>query len=145
MNWVCQDSWVGPFLQSIFYMGSVLGTILYGWAADKFGRYPTFIVANVILAISGICLPLCNDTVCFASVRFVMGMNWSAFYGTLVVLGELSLVLSVIVFQQKITTWLVPNSLGIYTKHKAISCTTYQSPGNCFKCSNYALAAQSRG
>ena len=60
-----------------------------------FGRYPSFIAANVILAIGGICLPLCNDTFCFASVRFVMGMNWSAFYGTMMVLGELSLVWSI--------------------------------------------------
>lgn len=95
MNWVCQDSWVGPFLQSIFYMGSVFGGILYGWTADMFGRYPSFIAANVILAIGGICLPLCNNTFCFASVRFVMGMNWSAFYGTMMVLGELSLVWSI--------------------------------------------------
>ena len=86
---------MGPFLQSIFYMGSVLGTILYGRTADMFGRYPSFIAANVILAIAGICLPLCDDIYCFASVRFVMGMNWSAFYGTMVVLGKFSLVCTI--------------------------------------------------
>ena len=89
MNWVCQDSWVGPFLQSIYYMGSVFGTVLYGWTADMFGRYPSFIAANVILAICGICLPLCNDIFCFASVRFLMGLNWGAFYSTIMVLGEI--------------------------------------------------------
>ena len=92
MNWVCQHSWVGPFLQSIFYMGSVFGAVLYGWTADMFGRYPSFIAANLILAIAGICLPLCNDIFCFASVRFVMGLNWSAFYGTMMVLGETCLI-----------------------------------------------------
>ena len=88
MNWVCQDSWVGPFLQSIFYGGSVLGTLLYGWTADKFGRYPIFIATNLVLAVGGICLPLCEDISCFASVRFVMGMNWTALYSTIMVLGE---------------------------------------------------------
>ena len=145
MNWVCQDSWVGPFLQSIFYMGSVFGTIVYGWTADMFGRYPSFIASNVILAIGGICLPLCNDIFCFASVRFVMGLNWAAFYSTMMVLGELSLGWLTIIFPSEVTTWFIPYSLGIYTKPEAKFCATHQSTRNCFRCSHYTLATQVLG
>ena len=126
MNWVCQDSWAGPFLQSIYYMGSVFGTVLYGWTADMFGRYPSFIAANVILAIGGICLPLCNDIFCFASVRFLMGLNWSAFYGTMMVLGEheTCLIRSLLTRSYESMTHFTPNSLRIHTKQQALICTT---------------------
>ena len=117
MNWVCQDSWVGPFLQSIYYMGSVFGTVFYGWTADMFGRYPSFIAANVILAIGGICLPLCNGIFCFASVRFLMGLNWTAFYGTIMVLGEKHFNhLLIYCFSLDLPCHFIPYSLRIHTE-----------------------------
>ena len=86
MNWVCQDSWKVPFIQSIFFMGSICGVQLYGWISDKFGRYPSFFCSNVLLAIFGMCLPLCENLSCFASIRFLMGLNWNTIYTSLLVL-----------------------------------------------------------
>ena len=38
MDWVCRDAWKGPFTQSIFYAGGVVGTLAFGVVADHYGR-----------------------------------------------------------------------------------------------------------
>ncbi len=39
MDWVCRDAWKGPFSQSIFYAGGIVGTLGFGVMADHVGRY----------------------------------------------------------------------------------------------------------
>ena len=86
MNWVCQNSWKVPFIQSIFFLGSMCGVQIYGWISDKFGRYPSFFCSNLFLAISGITLPICEGFYCIATMRFLMGLNWNTLYTSIIVL-----------------------------------------------------------
>ncbi|CAK1541329.1 unnamed protein product [Leptosia nina] len=42
-GWVCNDASNVPFTQSMFFLGSFLGGIFFGWVADFYGRVPTLI------------------------------------------------------------------------------------------------------
>ena len=64
------------------------GCLIYGWISDNYGRYPTFLVSNVIVACSGIILPYCHDFHTFAAVRFIMGLNFTTFFTSIYVLGK---------------------------------------------------------
>ena len=61
MDWVCNDAWRGPFTQSMAFLGAVVGALVFGSMADYFGRYPTFVLTNAILFISGVVTPFCTD------------------------------------------------------------------------------------
>ncbi|XP_030374609.1 organic cation transporter-like protein [Scaptodrosophila lebanonensis] len=64
MGWICDQAWKLTIGQSMFFVGSVVGTLLLGYLADRVGRLPILIVANVIamggnmLTIFGTTLPL---------------------------------------------------------------------------------------
>ena len=72
----------------MFFTGSIIGCFLFGWVSDTFGRYPTLLATNIILALGGICLPLCDNFYCFISIRFVMGMTFNTFFTVAQVLGK---------------------------------------------------------
>ena len=38
MNWVCDDAWRPAFTQSLFYAGGIVGTLFFGYTADRLGR-----------------------------------------------------------------------------------------------------------
>ncbi|CAB3256148.1 unnamed protein product, partial [Arctia plantaginis] len=42
-EWVCDRANYAPTAQSAFFCGSIVGTILSGWLADRFGRVPALI------------------------------------------------------------------------------------------------------
>ena len=88
MNWICEDSWKAPFSQSMFYMGSIIGCFIFGAISDTFGRYPTLLAANTMLAICGICLPLVDNFYYFIAIRFFMGMTYNTFFTVAQILGE---------------------------------------------------------
>ena len=48
MDWVCDDAWIGPFTQAMFYVGAALGAIIFGYVSDIYGRYPTFVASNMV-------------------------------------------------------------------------------------------------
>ncbi|XP_064549861.1 organic cation transporter-like protein isoform X2 [Drosophila montana] len=64
MNWICGEAWKLTLGQSMFFVGSVVGTLVLGYLADIVGRLPILILANLIamagnlLTIFGTSLPL---------------------------------------------------------------------------------------
>ena len=48
MDWVCDDAWIGPFTQAMFYVGAASGAIIFGYVSDIYGRYPTFVASNMV-------------------------------------------------------------------------------------------------
>ena len=48
MDWVCDDAWIGPFTQAMFFVGAAIGALVFGYISDIYGRYPTFVASNVV-------------------------------------------------------------------------------------------------
>lgn len=74
LNWVCQNAWKSTIGQSIFFVGSVIGSLVFGILADKFGRLHMLIIAN-LMAMLGNGLTVFGTTVTtFAMCRFIAGL-----------------------------------------------------------------------
>jgi MFS transporter, OCT family, solute carrier family 22 (organic cation transporter), member 4/5 len=44
---VCEESWKPNLAQSIFFLGSALGSVVLGWLGDHKGRLPVLVGAGV--------------------------------------------------------------------------------------------------
>ncbi|XP_031633769.1 solute carrier family 22 member 23-like [Contarinia nasturtii] len=51
LNWVCDSAWKSTIGQSMFFVGSVFGTTIFGAMADSIGRLPVLIFSNVMALI----------------------------------------------------------------------------------------------
>jgi MFS family permease len=107
MDWVCGEDWKGPFTQvcvdfcpfhiiciwspttqAMFFLGAAIGTVIFGYVGDNYGRFPAFFASNVLLLVSGIALPYCTAFSSFATMRLVMGMCHTTYFTTLYLLSE---------------------------------------------------------
>ncbi|XP_057381734.1 organic cation transporter protein-like [Daphnia carinata] len=73
-NWVCDKTGHAPFAQAVFFLGSIIGGIVLGYIADRFGRIPALILCNLIGALAGIITAVSNSFGLFAFSRFLMGI-----------------------------------------------------------------------
>lgn len=60
--------------QSTFFIGSVVGTLLFGVLADRLGRLPTLIISNLMAFIGNTTTVFSSNIFVFAFCRFVSGM-----------------------------------------------------------------------
>jgi len=80
LDWVCEDSWIPAFSQSIFFVGAVPGMLFFGWLSDHYGRIPAILSSNLVALVSGIAIPFVIEYVAFCVLRFVMGFSYSSFF-----------------------------------------------------------------
>jgi MFS family permease len=74
LNWVCQHAWKSVMGQSTFFIGSVIGTLIFGILADVMGRLPVLILAHLFgIAGNGLTV-FATDEVSFAICRFISGI-----------------------------------------------------------------------
>nr|CAH7757724.1 unnamed protein product [Callosobruchus chinensis] len=59
LDWVCDNSALPSTAQSIFFCGAILGGLVFGWLADRFGRIPALVGTNVAGFIGGIATTFC--------------------------------------------------------------------------------------
>lgn len=92
MDWVCDDAWRGPFSQSMFSVGALFGTILFGYVADTYGRLSAWYASNIVLMVAGLATPFMNEFIGFSCMRFLQGMSFDSFFTIFYVLGTFLLV-----------------------------------------------------
>lgn len=80
MNWVCDESWKPAFTQSMFFVGGIIGTLFFGYAADHFGRLWALYSANGLLLVTGLATPFCQNFIAFVAIRFLMGLTHTTFF-----------------------------------------------------------------
>jgi len=80
LDWVCEDSWIPAFSQSIFFVGAVPGMLFFGWLSDHYGRIPAILSSNVVALVSGIAIPFVTEYVAFCLLRFMMGIAYNSFF-----------------------------------------------------------------
>lgn len=89
-NWVCEDSWKPAFTQSMFYAGAIIGTLVFGWISDQYGRYGSFISSNVVVMVTGIATPFAYDFNSFVAIRFLAGLAFITFFMSIYMLGTVT-------------------------------------------------------
>ncbi|XP_046810122.1 carcinine transporter-like [Lucilia cuprina] len=73
LNWVCDDAAKATYAQSIFFLGAIVGGLLFGWIADKFGRIPSMIACNLVGCVAGMATAFVKTFWGFALMRFFIG------------------------------------------------------------------------
>ncbi|CAK1588466.1 unnamed protein product [Parnassius mnemosyne] len=75
-GWVCDKDSYQATAQSIFFLGSIVGGFLIGWVADRFGRIPAAVSANMIGCVAGVVTIFARNFIEFSVCRFLMGMSY---------------------------------------------------------------------
>ncbi|GBM98793.1 Carcinine transporter [Araneus ventricosus] len=73
MNWVCDNDQLPYQSQTIFYVGTSLGCIVFGLIADRFGRRPSIILSYIIACVAGIGSAFTTSFYTFNILRFFVG------------------------------------------------------------------------
>ncbi|CAH0562623.1 unnamed protein product [Brassicogethes aeneus] len=73
MDWVCNNDWKAPVGQSLFFIGSVLGTLIFGYFSDKTGRVVVLIFANMLVVLGTLVTLASNNLLIFSAGRFLAG------------------------------------------------------------------------
>lgn len=90
LNWVCDSAWKATIGQSLFFIGSVVGTQLFGSLADVIGRLPVLIFAN-IMALAGNSITVFTTNVpVFSISRFISGLAVDSNFLMMYILGKFS-------------------------------------------------------
>ncbi|XP_066983222.1 organic cation transporter protein-like [Macrobrachium rosenbergii] len=87
LNWVCDRSWYGTLAQSVFFLGAIVGGIICGWAADKYGRVPVLVATNLIGAICSLLTATAWSLGEFLVYRFLIGLAFDNIFVMMYVLA----------------------------------------------------------
>lgn len=72
-EWVCENAYLSTLSQSIFFVGAIVGGLLFGWIADRYGRIPALAGCNVIGFVAGVVTAFTGNFWQFALCRFLVG------------------------------------------------------------------------
>ncbi|XP_030025908.1 organic cation transporter protein-like [Manduca sexta] len=70
---VCSRAWLANFNQTITMLGVLVGSVVFGFFADRRGRRPTLLTACTLQLIAGFAAPYCPDYWSFTTTRFFTG------------------------------------------------------------------------
>ncbi|CAO1410565.1 unnamed protein product [Diamesa tonsa] len=73
-NWVCQNNWKPVIGQSTFFVGSAVGTLVFGVLANSIGRLPILILAQLIGVFGNVLTIFAKSVTTFSLCRFISGM-----------------------------------------------------------------------
>ncbi|ALC47463.1 CG16727 [Drosophila busckii] len=80
LKWVCDKSHQPAVGQSFFFLGSVVGTITFGYLSDRIGRLPAMLMATVAGASGDFLTSFVHTLPWFAFCRFVSGLSTDTMY-----------------------------------------------------------------
>ncbi|XP_077975590.1 solute carrier family 22 member 15-like [Styela clava] len=96
-------SWIPGFLQSIFYVGFMPGTIVFGQLSDRYGRTKISVIGYILVLIFQVITGFCQNWQQFAVCRAISGF----------LVGGLSVVTTILI--QETTgskLWVLNGALG---------------------------------
>ncbi|KAJ0182993.1 hypothetical protein K1T71_000969 [Dendrolimus kikuchii] len=75
-GWVCDRDSYQATAQSIFFCGAIIGGLIFGWIADKYGRQHCLSGTNLAGFAGGIGTVFTNDFWSFCLCRFIVGLAY---------------------------------------------------------------------
>jgi MFS family permease len=88
MHWVCSDSWKPALAQSMFFIGSVVGSLALGVMSDHVGRLPVLIVANMLALVGNVATVFTSGLPDLAFCRMVNGLATDNNFVMMYIIGE---------------------------------------------------------
>ncbi|XP_063836586.1 organic cation transporter protein-like [Ostrinia nubilalis] len=74
LDWVCEKDNLAATAQAIFFCGAIVGGLVFGWIADKYGRIPALMGTNLIGFAAGVATAFCDSFWTFSVCRFLVGL-----------------------------------------------------------------------
>ncbi|GLH02804.1 Uncharacterized protein GBIM_08772 [Gryllus bimaculatus] len=78
LDWVCAEQWRLALGQSLFFAGSVAGTLALGVLSDRVGRLPALLVAHACALLGDLVTAFVHDLPGFGAARTVAGLATDA-------------------------------------------------------------------
>ncbi|KAJ8707785.1 hypothetical protein PYW07_011462 [Mythimna separata] len=75
-GWVCDRDNYPATAQAVFFCGGIAGGFIFGWVADKYGRIPALIGANLAGFVGGLGSVFTNAFWSFCVCRFIVGLAY---------------------------------------------------------------------
>ncbi|XP_063218411.1 organic cation transporter protein-like [Bacillus rossius redtenbacheri] len=79
-NMVCNDAWLRALADSLFMVGVLLGSIIFGALSDRYGRRPIFFISLVMQVAVGLLAAAAPEYVSFTAARIVVGATTSGVF-----------------------------------------------------------------
>lgn len=79
-NLVCDRNWLRALSDSLFMVGVMLGSIIFGHLSDKIGRKPVFFASLVLQLIFGIGAGIAPEYITYTIARIVVGATTSGVF-----------------------------------------------------------------
>uniref|UniRef100_A0A3B4B5T5 Solute carrier family 22 member 3 n=1 Tax=Periophthalmus magnuspinnatus TaxID=409849 RepID=A0A3B4B5T5_9GOBI len=83
---VCSDGWMVDMYQSTLNGGFLIGSFVFGYIADRFGRRLCFLLCNIVSMICGIAIALVPNFLTVLVLRAVLGLGCKGSWMTCYVL-----------------------------------------------------------
>ncbi|KAL7728419.1 hypothetical protein ACLKA6_005178 [Drosophila palustris] len=80
LEWVCDDAYKLAVGQSFFFVGSVLGTLFFGYLADRIGRLPACMLTTLTGALGDFITSFVSSLPFFSIGRFISGLSTDTQY-----------------------------------------------------------------
>lgn len=88
MNWVCDQKIKAHIGITMFYVGSVLGRLMFGYLADRIGRVPVLIYTNMLSFVGNMFTMMTSTGPWFSACRFIAGMAYDNNFVMMFILCE---------------------------------------------------------
>lgn len=72
-NWICDDDWKPVLGQSLYFIGSAIGSLTFGFIADSLGRLHALVLSNMVAFMGNVVTLLAGEVVLFGIGRFLAG------------------------------------------------------------------------
>ncbi|XP_053970252.1 organic cation transporter protein [Hylaeus volcanicus] len=79
-NLVCDRAWLKATGDSLFMVGVMLGSMIFGGLSDKYGRRPIFFLSLVIQLVGGILVAVAPEFISYVIFRLIVGSTTSGVF-----------------------------------------------------------------
>ncbi|KAK0182421.1 hypothetical protein PV327_000563 [Microctonus hyperodae] len=86
LEWVCDKTYLSSAAQSAFFVGSIIGGLIFGYIADHYGRIPALVSCNAVGFFASVATAFCNSFWTFALARLVVGSSFDNCFNILFII-----------------------------------------------------------
>lgn len=74
LDMVCDRSHLSYYVQTFFFAGTSIGSVFFGFIADRYGRKPSIVISYALAWLAGLVSSFVTSLVGFTILRFLVGM-----------------------------------------------------------------------